>query len=363
MHYINAFSTVTVPEETEEQLTTIVNEGWYTIYPEVNKVLVLNQDALNEVRLGTQMKNCTLPPVPYSFLGSNLNYVPIRKLARLIAGSGRQLEHQKKYSEALNYYLEGLLFGKDIAQKDQFLVTHMIGLAIINVQITPLLELIKSDKLTEKDLRQIINDCSDIDKQLPNISNAVEMEYRLMYNLLSDKQERNNAIKYSLKRSNGLLNSFILSFYFNTGHISRDFIDYYHGISNAISHESYQKFMQTDWVSKIPKDKVNQCLTIPWPNPYTQHMRVRCLIRLAQIDAAIQLYHLEKKQWPKSLNDLKPEYLPKVPLDPFINKPFRLTQNESGMYAYSVGPDFKDDRAKIIYDPTNGTARLGDIVQ
>jgi hypothetical protein len=59
---------------------------------------------------------------------------------------------------------------------------------------------------------------------------------------------------------------------------------------------------------------------------------------------------------------LKP-YLASIPVDPFTDKPFLWTQDSEGKpFAYSTGPDFKDDSAKLVYDPSNGTSSRGDIV-
>ena len=43
--------------------------------------------------------------------------------------------------------------------------------------------------------------------------------------------------------------------------------------------------------------------------------------------------------------------------DPFSGQPYRMINDNF----YSIGPDGKDDRLRIIYDPTNGTYSAGDI--
>jgi hypothetical protein len=55
------------------------------------------------------------------------------------------------------------------------------------------------------------------------------------------------------------------------------------------------------------------------------------------------------------------EYLGQIPLDPFTDKPFLLGQEKDKVFVYSVGPNGKDDKGLIIYDPTNGTMSAGDI--
>jgi hypothetical protein len=46
---------------------------------------------------------------------------------------------------------------------------------------------------------------------------------------------------------------------------------------------------------------------------------------------------------PARLEDLTPEYLPRVPADPFDGKPLRLKRDGKDVIVYSVGPDGQDD--------------------
>ncbi|HBF33932.1 TPA: hypothetical protein DDW35_05160 [Candidatus Sumerlaeota bacterium] len=67
---------------------------------------------------------------------------------------------------------------------------------------------------------------------------------------------------------------------------------------------------------------------------------------------------------------LTPRYLPYVPTDPFNNKGYSVRetnavstgtlQNYFSAY-YSIGPDGKDQKGLLLYDPTNGATSVGDI--
>ncbi|MBN1902943.1 hypothetical protein JW926_16590 [Candidatus Sumerlaeota bacterium] len=78
---------------------------------------------------------------------------------------------------------------------------------------------------------------------------------------------------------------------------------------------------------------------------------------LLRLDTAKKLYFLEHKKEPENMEDLVPGYIPVLLLDPFTEKePFR---KES--FFYSIGPDKKDQKGAVFYDPTNGTTSSGDI--
>jgi tetratricopeptide (TPR) repeat protein len=351
VHYIKAFSSITIPESAYDTISTITEEGWYTIYPEINEVLMNNQKALEEIKIGVQMKRCKFPPAPYHLDEPILNFQVIRNLAQLIAVSGKKFENQNRYREAIQCYLDGIQFGKDIMQKDQPLVNQMIGLGVMRINLSPLLELISRKDLSETEYRQIIKQIGETENKALSIVDLVEMEHRISLSHL-----------YQFSAIEWLDELGPITFLYK-GRALRNCINYHNELMSSLTTKSYQDFMKIDWMKRVPKDQVNDIAVLNVSKMYTLQTIELCRLRLAQIDAAIQLYHREKKQWPKSLNDLKPNYLPKVPLDPFMNQPFKITQDETGMFAYSVGPDFKNDSAKVPYDPTNGTTSLGDIIK
>jgi hypothetical protein len=75
--------------------------------------------------------------------------------------------------------------------------------------------------------------------------------------------------------------------------------------------------------------------------------RFQALIRCAIVGIATERYRLTHKQWPDSLKSLVPDFLAKVPLDPFDAKPLRYRRLENGVLIYSIGPDEKDDGGKV----------------
>jgi hypothetical protein len=80
--------------------------------------------------------------------------------------------------------------------------------------------------------------------------------------------------------------------------------------------------------------------------------------RLAAIAVAATSYRLKTGRLPARLEDLVPEFMPAVPVDPFDGKPMKMAAAPGGgMVIYSVGADFKDDGGKV-WDDDN---RTGDI--
>lgn len=86
-----------------------------------------------------------------------------------------------------------------------------------------------------------------------------------------------------------------------------------------------------------------------------------CLVwqRIAEADAdlrstlalvACERYRLGHGRWPESLQSLVPEFLDKVPTDPFDGRPLRYRRLPDGVVIYSIGPDHKDGGGAIRKD-------------
>ena len=71
-------------------------------------------------------------------------------------------------------------------------------------------------------------------------------------------------------------------------------------------------------------------------------------LRVLQIRAAIALYQRQHANLPETLDALCPQFLPKVPLDPFSDKPLRYRITEKGWVVWSVGRDLTDTGGEIF---------------
>ncbi len=82
------------------------------------------------------------------------------------------------------------------------------------------------------------------------------------------------------------------------------------------------------------------------------------------LNTASQIFTLEKGKRISHPSDLIPVYIKKLPPDPFTqdqnDSPYiKFARNPRRFY--SIGPDFSDDNAQIIYDSSNGLKSKGDI--
>ncbi|HET6383754.1 MAG TPA: hypothetical protein VFJ58_10210 [Armatimonadota bacterium] len=72
-------------------------------------------------------------------------------------------------------------------------------------------------------------------------------------------------------------------------------------------------------------------------------------VRLLTVELALDAYQLDHHRFPDRLQAIAPEYVTKVPVDPFtVDSPLRYHRRGAGYVLYSVGPDGKDDNGRLI---------------
>jgi len=80
--------------------------------------------------------------------------------------------------------------------------------------------------------------------------------------------------------------------------------------------------------------------------------------RLAETAIAMVKYFQKHGEYPETLSQLSPEFIEKVPLDPFTGKSLGYVNMDKGVVLYSVGVDGIDDGGQP--NPINGSFSKGD---
>jgi hypothetical protein len=82
-----------------------------------------------------------------------------------------------------------------------------------------------------------------------------------------------------------------------------------------------------------------------WSKGHVFHVANRrdALLRLLQADLAIRLFLHQHGQLPEQLDEVVPEYLDSVPVDPFSGQPLIYRRTDDEFVLYSVGADGTDD--------------------
>jgi hypothetical protein len=74
--------------------------------------------------------------------------------------------------------------------------------------------------------------------------------------------------------------------------------------------------------------------------------RHKSRLACARTMIALERYRRRNHSWPDTLAPLVPEFLPVLPLDPWVGRPIRMSRVADGLVIYSVGPNLVDDGGK-----------------
>ena len=87
--------------------------------------------------------------------------------------------------------------------------------------------------------------------------------------------------------------------------------------------------------------------------------RYLAMLNCAITGLAMERYRITNGKWPRKLDELVPEYLAKLPTDPFNGEPLLVGTILGGLVIYSVGPDLQDNNGLI--DDSNSNKEGTDI--
>jgi hypothetical protein len=76
-------------------------------------------------------------------------------------------------------------------------------------------------------------------------------------------------------------------------------------------------------------------------------LEVRAELRSAAAALAVERFRRRHGRWPERLEDLVPDYLDRVPADPYDGAPLRLRKLADGLVIYSVGANGQDDGGDV----------------
>jgi hypothetical protein len=148
---------------------------------------------------------------------------------------------------------------------------------------------------------------------------------------------------------------------FNRGKILRNKLIMMEQIKTACAQPGFPAIRSGLDETNFPKTMMG-FIAVPkpnWESSIAYRINVESSIAIALQQAALELYRLKNNHYPEKLEELVPDYLVALPLDPFTGQKFLTWMKEDRMYVYTPGPDNQDTHMEVLYDPSNGTMSMG----
>lgn len=109
-------------------------------------------------------------------------------------------------------------------------------------------------------------------------------------------------------------------------------------------HEAAKEWQAFDQAGRIHRGGIWTALIVPAVNKCAQAAAEGDAVRhLSQLAIALTAYRAKNGKYPDHLDSLVPEFLPRIPEDPFDGQPIRMKRDGADLVLYSIGRDLKDD--------------------
>ncbi len=258
-----------------------------------------NSESLRLLRLGLT-RSCSVPmDAAMTNIGGLLtDMASLKSLARLLEEEGRLAGMENRYGDAAHSYVDGIRFGNEIS-RGAFIINRLVGIACEAVGCGPLAKLVS--KLKSDEARSIITELENIDATRVSWAEVRRNEDAFAW--------------YQLRKG-----------------------------FNPIT------WVMTRWQGRRSIQKAEM-----------RHKRVIAHERLLAAELALRCYQSKEGRAPIRLDELVPNYLSKVPQDPFTGRPLIYRPQGTDWLVYSVGEDGLDDGGKRVSRSLSGSVTRGDL--
>jgi hypothetical protein len=264
--------------------------------------LTANAEPLRLIRLGLT-RQCLMPTdAALTNAAGMMNQLgDMKRLCQLLVAEGRLREMENQPGDAARSYADAIRFGNEIS-RGGFLITRLVGIACETMGCRTLARVVP--KLGREDSRPILAELEKVDAGRVTWAEVLRNE---QYYVRSQLRNRMNPILWVA-----------------------------HWLQSRLTIQAMQK----------AESKDNLILA-------QEH--------LLAVELALRCYQSERARVPAELDDLVPNYLSKVPQDPFTGQPLIYRSQGTKWLLYRVGEDGVEDGGKPAGRRASGTVTKGDL--
>lgn len=264
---------------------------------ELKALVAANAKALSLVRSGLE-KSCAMPMQTYLLNSTAMSGdLPLlKRIAQLLAAEGRLAELDGRLEDAARSYLDAMRFGNEIS-RNGFVINRLVGIACSAIGSVALGKL--APQLRADQLKPVIAELDKLDQATVTWDQVRRAEGVFM--------------RYELRK-----------------------------IPNPIT------WLPLWWQAR----KTIQTAE-------ARHNQALSRVRLLETELALRCYRAERSAPPNQVTELVPQYLQRIPQDPFSSQPLVYRPQGTNWLLYSIGPDRKDDGGT---PSGRGTSGKGDLL-
>ena len=294
-------------------------------------------------------------------------FARIRDLARLRTIQGRVLMHQGDTSGAVDAWLDTIELGHDMMQEG-VLIGRLVGIASDAIGSAPLRGFVQQGQGTARDYREIITRFTELEANRFPYADMLGREFAGHEPWLREAAAHpTKLVVFVGTRPGGGYGKWKLADIWETLAIltqSDVVLSNYYTYWSMVIEDAGRPYPQRDRMlaEKVSSEPVTRSFYPTYSKARMRELYDVARLRAVVVMAGLQLYRLDNGKLPATLDDLRPDYLPEVPRDPYSDQPYGYLRLPGDRFVvYSVGPDGKDDRAEVELEWPRETGE-GDII-
>ncbi len=341
------------------------SEGWKKVYDImedrtnwdeqiVAALLRSNELALTEIDRGLACERCQFPQVPSSDAWPFVPFVAWRNLSYVMCLQVRWLHESGRVDEALDRAFAFLRFGQMIENGPGYLIHCSVGSAFKGMVLREIERIVTSCSLPSGHLLAHAFALSSYENHAESFRNALRGEHStaccLIDDMASGAYKRRHGVDPWGGRNMAILVR--IAYFFQPEHTKQLLAeDSRVWIRNAdrsfaeISHNFPSNNDRSPAQDLLKPNVVGRLLFLNSTLSYLNLARARCrsdtVLRGCQALLALKAYKQDRGSLPETLDELVPDYLKQLPLDPFDGRPMRYSAEKK--IVYSIGENLKDD--------------------
>ncbi|MBI3860335.1 MAG: hypothetical protein HY290_00410 [Planctomycetia bacterium] len=287
---------------------------------------------------------------PADFRGGFATLIPhaqsIRQAARVLTLQFHVNLHRNRPQEAVDSILEQIALARTLDQ-EPILVSQLVRLAIAGTVIENVQHALRHAEVADADLARLQLGLRKFDHQ-SSVCRALAGERAMSYTACIDPNMAQTAIATGQPGPfAGRASSRVAD--------ATKMLEMNLRIAEAARQSPYAMLQETDQ-TEVERKQLSQgvwnrysyALTVLLTPAYRQSITAFCraVAKRDCADAALaaERYRRQHGKLPESLEQLVPEFLPSVPVDPFSNEPLKILLTAGELRIYSVGRDRKDNQ-------------------
>jgi len=329
----------------------------------IAEILKQNEKTFEEVQKTISCKGFILPE-PTHIYSIKTSYI-----ASLVEKKAIYEINTGNYDQATKTVIMGLDLGNIYLSTPQSMPLWFSGIVSYYQQLSIIRYMALDNKTPIENLKQLQTALENIPSIKESTVKAVKAEYIQTFKAIDKETEH---FYGNSETNNTVFNTkFIYRYYFQPNNTKQFNIDRTRYIINNLKQQYYidieknndEEFTGADHkiLRLIKPNVIGRLSVISYSMfPTTVHYRVYdlvCQLNATKVVVAIAIYKKENGKYPEKLEDLVPECISTLPMDPYNGKPFQY--DPTRQIIYSVRENLQDDGGII---PPDDNTRRGRIV-